>query len=87
MAEAHVGPLQHRHHGGPEKASTLMKGQFELDFPDSSADNRPAMQETGKIRWRRDRLPTPEFLGFPGGSAGKGSACNVGDLGLIPGLR
>ena len=41
----------------------------------------------GKIPWRRDRLPTPVFLGFPGGSAGKESACNVGDLGLIPGLR
>ena len=25
-------------------------------------------------------------LGFPGGSSGKESACNVGDLGLIPGL-
>ena len=25
-------------------------------------------------------------MGFPGGSAGKESACNVGDLGLIPGL-
>ena len=25
------------------------------------------------------------FLGFPGGSAGKESACNAGDLGLIPG--
>ena len=24
--------------------------------------------------------------GFPGGSAGKESSCNVGDLGLIPGL-
>ena len=24
--------------------------------------------------------------GFPGGSAGKESACNTGDLGLIPGL-
>ena len=35
---------------------------------------------------RRDRLPTPVFLGFPGGSAGNESACNVGDLGLIPGL-
>ena len=45
--------------------------------------SRPAMQETP---WRRDRLPTPAFLGFPGGSAGKESACNVGDLGLIPGL-
>ena len=31
-------------------------------------------------------LPTPIFLGFPGGSAGKESACNAGDLGLIPGL-
>ena len=25
--------------------------------------------------------------GFPGGSAGKESVCNAGDLGLIPGLR
>ena len=25
-------------------------------------------------------------LGFPGGSAGKESACNAGDLGWIPGL-
>ena len=31
-------------------------------------------------------LPTPVFLGFPGGSAGKESACNEGDLGSIPGL-
>ena len=36
-----------------------------------------------KIRWRWDRLPTPVFLGSPGGSAGKESACNVGDLGSI----
>ena len=54
--------------------------------------NPPAMQET-PIRflgqedyWRRDRLPTPVFLGFPCGLAGKESTCNVGDLGLIPGL-
>ena len=40
----------------------------------------------GKICGRRDRLPTPVFLGFPGGSAGKESTCNAGDLGLIPGL-
>ena len=26
------------------------------------------------------------ILGFPGGSAGKESACSVGDLGSIPGL-
>ena len=52
----------------------------------------PAMQETPvqvwvkKICWRRDRLPTPVFLGFPCDSAGKESACNVGNLGSIPGL-
>ena len=40
----------------------------------------------GKIPWRRERLPTPVFLGFPGGSAGKESTCHVGDLGSIPGL-
>ena len=29
---------------------------------------------------------SPALMGFSGGSAGKESACNVGDLGLIPGL-
>ena len=28
----------------------------------------------------------PIMLGFPGGSEDKASACNAGDLGLIPGL-
>ena len=31
-------------------------------------------------------LPTPVFLGFPCGSAGKESASSARDLGLIPGL-
>ena len=54
--------------------------------------NPPAMQETlvkflgQEIHWRRDRLPTPVFLGFLCGSAGKESSCNAGDLGSIPGL-
>ena len=56
--------------------------------------NLPAMQETlvlflgreDPFPGTRDRLPTPVFLGFPCGSAGKESVCNVGDLGLIPGL-
>ena len=38
------------------------------------------------IPWRRERLPTPVFLGLPGGSDGEESACNVEDLGAIPGL-
>ena len=40
--------------------------------------------------WLWTELPSglPQFphLGFPCGSAGKASACNAGDLGLIPGL-
>ena len=39
-----------------------------------------------QIPWRRDRLPTPVFLGFPGDSEDKESACKAGDLGSIPGL-
>ena len=55
--------------------------------------NPPVLHETpvwflvGKIRWRRDSLPSPVFLGFPGGSVSKESACNAGDLVLIPGLE
>ena len=51
----------------------------------------PAMQETPvqswvrKIPWRRDKLSTPVFLGFPGGSAGKETACHAGDTGSILG--
>ena len=55
--------------------------------------NPPAMQET-LVRFLgredplgSDRLPTPVSLDFPCGSAGKESACNVGDLGSILGLE
>ena len=54
--------------------------------------NPPATQETSvrflsqEICWRRERLPTPVFFGFPGGSAGKESTCNAGDLSSIPRL-
>ena len=54
--------------------------------------NLPAMQETPvQFLGREDplekvRVPTPVFLGFPGGSDGKESASDAGDLGSIPGL-
>ena len=54
--------------------------------------NLPAMQETPIwFLGREDPLEkgqaaTVVFLGFAGGSASKESTCNVGDLGLIPGL-
>ena len=39
-------------------------------------------KDWAEVEWRR----SSEALGFPGGSAGKESTCNAGDLGLIPGL-
>ena len=39
-----------------------------------------------KTAWRRDRVPIPVFLGFLGGSGGKESTCDAGDLGSILGL-
>ena len=54
--------------------------------------NPPAIQKTSiqclvkKYTGEMARLPTPIFLGFPCGSTGKEFACNLGDLGSIPGL-
>ena len=49
--------------------------------------NPPARQETsrvdpwvGQIPCRMDRLPSPVFMGFPGGSVGEESTCNARDL-------
>ena len=51
-----------------------------------NAGDHGSIPRIRKIRWRRDKLPTPVFLGFPCGSVGKESAHNAGDLGWIPGL-
>ena len=54
--------------------------------------NPPAMQETPvwfldrEVPLERDRLPTPVFFGFPGGSHGEKSSRNIRDLGSIPQL-
>ena len=41
---------------------------------------RPWDSWVRKIPWRRERLPTPVFLDFPGGSDGKESTWNAGNL-------
>ena len=51
-----------------------------------SCESACSLLRCGKICWRRDRLPTPVFLGFPCGSTGEESTCKVLDLALIPGL-
>ena len=70
-----------------ENSSLLLFFFFFLrgNFPHSSVGKesacngrRPQFNScVRKIPWRRDRLPTPIFLGFPDGSAGKESARNV----------
>ena len=78
------------------KTETLypLKGNFPF-FPPPTAlvaqlvKNLPAVQKTmvRSLGWevprRRDRLPTPIFLGFPAGSDSKESTCNARDLGSI----
>ena len=66
---------------------------FDLHFPDEASlvaqlvKNLPQCRRpqfdswVGKIPWRRDRPPTPVFFDLAGGSPGKESACNAGDLG------
>jgi len=54
--------------------------------------NSPAMMEilvqflAWEDPWRRGRLPTSVFLGFPGDSDGKESTCNERNLSSISGL-
>ena len=62
-------------------------------FPGSSVGGElvcnkgdPFYSWVGKIPWRRDRLPTPVFLGIPDDLDSKESACIVGDLGSISAL-
>ena len=81
----------------PREAASWETGlgdHFHADrgFPDSSVSKEFACNAgdpsswVGMIPWRRDRLPTPVFLGFPCGSADKESSYNVGGLGSIPRL-
>ena len=94
MSEAHqhgaTGLDAGTRHWGREPVSGIFLGMASLVA--QLLKNPPAMQETPvrflgwKIPWRRERLPTAVFLGFPSDSSGKESACNAGDLGSIPGL-
>ena len=77
---------------GPEKIFNILESLIFMEgFPDSSVGKESVFNAgpqfnswVGKFCWRRDRLPTQVFWGFPCGSAGKKSS--AGDLGLIPGL-
>ena len=72
----------------------LSKG-FEISTSrvDQLVKNLPAMQETPvlswvrKFPWRRDKLPSPVFLGFPGGSDSKKNYLQCGRPGFSPWVR
>ena len=78
---------------GPALSFNSPLGEAGASLVAQLVKNPPAMKETlvrflGQdpgIPWRRNRLPTPVFLGFLCGLARKESACNAGDLGSIPG--
>ena len=67
-------------HAFTEGSGSILAGK------ESTCDAGDTGSWVRKIHWRRHRLLTPVFLGFPGGSEGKESACNAGDPGSIPGL-
>ena len=60
-----------------------------------SVDGSSCLQDQNAPIEKRTSLESPgmyfnsafSLLGFPGSSAGKESACNAGDPGLIPGSR
>ena len=51
-----------------------------------NAEDPSSIPGMGSSPWRRHRLPTPVFFGFPGWLNDKESVCTVGNLGSIPGL-
>ena len=60
-----------------------------MDFPGGSTGNESSCKagDPGSIpesESRRNRLPTPAFLGFSGGSDSKDSTCNERDLRFKP---
>ena len=69
----------------PRKAERLRRKK-QPDLKDGESHGQKSM--VGYSPWVRKELDTAEQLtqGFPGGSVGKESTCNVGDLDSIPGL-
>ena len=63
-----------------------LTAQLVKNIPAKNPQETPFDFWARKVCWRRNRAPTLVILGFPWGSAGKESSCNVGDLGSVPGL-
>ena len=69
----------------------ILSDPMDFSLPGSSIHGifQARVLEWGAIAFSAQQLEPDnkhEFEGFPGGWDGKESACNVGDLGLIPGI-
>ena len=78
----HPGPSFH-----PITFKSLAKEKGSSAGKESTCNAGDPSSIPGSICCKRDRLPTPVFLGFLGNSAGKESICNAEYLGLILGLE
>ena len=75
---ADITIISHRFVGEVDKIYALLYATINDGFGKESACNAGDPRFNfwvRKICWRRDRLPTTVFLGFPCGSGGKESAC------------
>ena len=74
----------------PLNISFILPQNIKASLVAQMVKNLPAMQETPvwflgrEDPWRRDRLPTPVFLGFPGGSDSKRIHLQCGKPGFDP---
>ena len=66
---------------------THWAGKRSLEFSSVLASQRHPKVPDEECEERLGIRKSSAGVGFPGGSAGKESACNVGDLGSIPGLE
>ena len=72
-----------------ESAIGLLKKSIKIKrqtFLNTKRYNKGAGRASESIHRKENKLINYTHTGFPGGSAGKESTCNAGNLGLIPGL-
>ena len=72
--------------GYPLQYSGLENSQVSKNLQKLEAEKKLKPTNTFDITIQSSYMLGTFIMDFPGGSGGKESACNVGDLGLIPGL-
>ena len=69
-----------------QRSEVLIHATTRMNLENMPSEGRRATRVV-RFSFRYETSRTEKSIeAFPGGSAGKESACNAGDLGLIPGL-